>query len=103
LKELAEEEAKRPPQPPLPDGSKILTQKDLIEMDLRAVPECSAEIEKARSELEDVTDLDEFPDWARHALLSFAYWLFGPPIAALVIGTSLIWAFGWAFRGFRAR
>jgi hypothetical protein len=41
-------------------------------------------------------------DWARDELLSLSYWLFGPPIAALVLATSLIWAFGWAFRGFRA-
>jgi hypothetical protein len=32
------------------------------------------------------------------AWLYLAYWLFGPPIAALVAGTSLIWA----LRGFRA-
>lgn len=63
-----------------------------------------AEVEKARGDLDDV--IDEFPVWLgaepRDALLLLLNWLLGPPLAALAVGTSLIWAFRWAFRGFRA-
>jgi hypothetical protein len=92
LAELEREEAKRPPKPP---GEWSLT--DLERLGMR-IPECAAEVGKARSELQDVIDWDEIPDWARDALLSLAYWLLVPPIAALVVGRSLIWA----LRGFRA-
>jgi hypothetical protein len=62
------------------------------------VPECSADAARAISELEAVVDWGEFPAWARHPLLSLASWLFGPPIAVFILGSSLIWA----LRGFRA-
>jgi hypothetical protein len=90
-------EAKRPPRAP---GE--MSGADLDRLFMPA--ECSAEVERAKSEVEDV--MDEFPVWLgaepRDALLLLLYWLLGPPLAALAVGTSLIWAFRWAFRGFRA-
>jgi hypothetical protein len=66
---LEREEAKRPPNP---SGERSLTDLDLERLWMRT-PECSAEVDKARSELEDVIDWDDIPDWARDALLSLAY------------------------------
>jgi hypothetical protein len=86
--QLEAEEAKRPPPPPLPDGTKRGTRSQLARLMLS--PECSAKEIELRGVVYDP------PDW--EPLLSLTYWLFGPPIAALVVGTSLIWA----FRGFRA-
>ena len=63
-------------------------------------PECSADVAEAKGRLEHVQY--DLPDWVPDALLSFAYWLFAPPIAALVAGTSLILALRWAVHGFRA-
>lgn len=98
------EEAKQPPKPPSPDGTRALTNADLDR--LWMAPECSAKVANAKDELGEIwalPDAVEKGGWVLDALLSFAFWLFGPPIAALVVGTSLIWAFGWAFRGFRAQ
>jgi hypothetical protein len=62
--------------------------------------ECSADVAEAKDRLEHVQY--DLPDWVPDALLSFAYWLFAPSIAVLVVGTSLMWALRWVFRGFRA-
>jgi hypothetical protein len=99
LREHEAEEKKEPPRPP-----HELSRSDLDRLLMNAVPECSAEVEKAKYELGDIAALPasvEDGGWAPEALLSFAYWLFGPPIVALVVSASLIWAFRWAFRGFR--
>jgi hypothetical protein len=84
---LEAQEAKRPP----PTGQLSSSQLERLVMPL----ECSAEIQEAQA----VIASDDFPDWARDALLSSVYWLFGPPVVVLLIGASL----AWAFRGFRAR
>jgi hypothetical protein len=70
---------------------------DLIRAEMQ-VPECSADAARAISELEAVVDWGDFPDWARDAFLSLAYWMVGPPIVVFILGASLLWA----FRGFRA-
>ena len=92
------EEAKQPPKPRSPDGTTMATRADIDR--LLMAPECSAEVEKAKDELGEIwalPDAVERGGWVPDALLSFAYWLFGPPIAFFVIGVGLIWA----FRGFR--
>jgi DNA-binding transcriptional LysR family regulator len=103
---LEAEEAKRPPPPPpRPGAPKIMSELELtrLRMGVGILPECSVEIEKAKAELRDIAVLPGIIEegWVPEALLSFAYRLFGPPIVALVVGMSLIWALGWAFRGFR--
>jgi hypothetical protein len=94
---LEAEEAKLPPQPPLPDGTKRGTRSQIAR--ILMLPECSAEVAEAKSELRDVGNLPVSVEggWVPGALLSLAYWLFGPPIAGLVVGASLLWT----FRGFR--
>jgi hypothetical protein len=92
------EEAKQPPKPPSPDGTRALTKADLDRLWMPS--ECSADVAEAKGRLEHVQY--DLPDWVPDALLSFAYWLFAPPIAALVVGTSLILALRWAVHGFRA-
>jgi hypothetical protein len=91
------EEAKRPPRAP--------GQMSTADLDRLWMPaECSAEVEKAKDKLGEIwalRDAVEKGGWVPDALLSFALWLFSPPIATLLVGASMIGAFRWAFRGFR--
>src|SRR5215471_2262444 len=89
--------------PPMNAGGHILSDQevdalvsgleaDQIRLSMR-VPECTADVAKAMSDLRDVIDWDDIPDWGRGTLLSLAYWMFGPPIAVFTLGKSLVWAF----------
>src|SRR5260370_27490867 len=92
LARLEAEEARRPPLPP-GRGSRADIERALMPS------ECSADVAEAKGRLEHVQY--DLPDWVPDALLSFAYWLFAPPIAALVLSNSLVLALRCAVHGFR--
>jgi hypothetical protein len=106
LAQLEAEEAKRPPEPSTRAGS--LRRLELMTM-LKTRPVCPEAVLKERDDLQmrypQAGDIGyllsavENGGWVPEARLSFAYWMFGPPISVFILGASLMWA----LRGFLAR
>jgi hypothetical protein len=99
------EEAKKAPLP----GGRRVSREEMWALGPHERPVCDEVVLKDQDDLrmqlqqasDDVERLVfdvERGGWVRDALLSFAYWLFGPPTAVFILGASLMWA----LRGFRA-